>query len=482
MKGLSPLKNMFWRWRLRKEPAMPGFDAEAYLQLNVDVAAAGLDPWVHYLRFGRAERRDPNPNFSASGYVYVNPEAAHWLDPWHHYQERGRAGGLQARPELSGQRSLNPQWPTLMLVGHQADVQLYGAERSLIDLALALQDLELNLVTVLPAAGNRDYVDRLRALSGVLAILPYGWWREGRASLDACVGHFRQLLQRYSVGALYANTSVLDEPLQAARQEGVPVAVHVRELYASDPDLCQLLNTSPEAMAQRLADWVDVPVANSRYTAQSLGLDNALVVPNGIAVEEFDGLSSPQERGEAFSLGLISSNLPKKGLNDFVRLAADLEKSHTDWVFRLIGPDNCYLQSLQKRQRRGRAPANLQFWGYAANAQSALQQLDVLLNLSHFEESFGRTVLEAMAGGRPVVAYARGALSELVVPGETGYLVAVGDIAALARALEQLGGDPALSHSFGQEGRGRAREHFGPGAQRDALWQVLRALGIMSAR
>lgn len=461
---------------------MPGFDAEAYLQLNADVAAEGLDPWVHYLRFGRNERRDPNPDFSASGYVYVTPEAAHCLDPWHHYQEQGRALGLQALPELPGGRAFNTQWPSLMLVGHQADAQLYGAERSLIDLAQALQGLELNLVVVLPAAGNQDYVNKLRALSSVLAVLPYGWWREGRALLESCVANFRRLIQRYSVNALYVNTSVLDEPLQAARQESVPAAVHVRELYASDPDLCHLLNTSPDSMARRLIGMADAPVANSSYTAQSLGLDKALLVPNCIAVEDFDGLSSPQERGDPFSVGLISSNLPKKGLNDFVRLADYCQQRHPDWVFRLIGPSNCYVQSLQKRQRRGRAPKNLQFWGYASSPQSALEQVDVLLNLSHVQESFGRTVLEAMAAGRPVVAYAQGALPELVTPGETGYLVSVEDIPALARALKQLGGDPELRARLGREGRARAREYFGPKAQQDALWQVLGHLGIMAPR
>lgn len=480
--SLARFKKIFWHWRLRNEPLMTGFDAGAYRQLNVDVIEAGLDPWVHYLRFGRAERRDPNPEFSASGYVYVTPGAAHWPDPWHHYQAHGRAAGLQALPELAGSRTLRPEWPTLMLVGHQAGVQLYGAERSLIDLAEALQGFELNLVVVLPAAHNHDYVDKLRALSSVLAVVPYGWWREGRRSLEPCVAHFRDLLQRYSVDAVYANTSVLDEPMHAARLESVPVAVHVRELYASDPDLCRLLNTSPELMVARLTDLADVLVANSLYTAKSLALETAMLVPNCIAVEDFNGLSSPQERGEVFSVGLISSNIPKKGLNDFVRLASRCERQHPDWVFRLIGPENHYVKALKKDQRRGRVPRNLQFSGYAASAQAAIEQVDVLLNLSHVHESFGRTVLEAMAAERPVIVYDRGALPELVVAEETGFLAAVEDIEGVARALELLSDDPELRRRFGHRGRARARAHFSPKAQQEALWQVLDALGIMGAR
>lgn len=458
---------------------MAGFDAGAYRQLNADVAEAGLDPWVHYLRFGRAERRDPSPDFSASGYVYATPEAAQWPDPWQHYQEVGKAAGLSALPEWQGDQAVRPEWPTLMLVGHQAGIQLYGAERSLLDLAEALQGLELNLLVVLPSALNHDYVNRLRSLSYALAVLPYGWWRAESGCPDACVDHFRRLLQRHSVSALYANTSVLDAPLQAARAEGVPVAVHVRELYASDPDLCHLLSASPGVIASRLKDVADVLVANSFYTAQSLGLETAMVVPNCIAVGDFAGLSLPEVRGEPFCVGLISSNLPKKGLNDFVSLAAYCEQRYPGWVFRLIGPDNHYVQSLRKR---GAVPGNLQIQGYADTAQSAIEQVDVLLNLSHVHESFGRTVLEAMAAGRPVVAYARGALSELVLPDETGYLVGVQDIEGVATALEKLSADPALRYRLGQSGQARASAYFGPKAQRTALWQVMEALGIMSAR
>lgn len=478
---VARIKDLFWRWALRNEPAMPDFDPVAYRQLNVDVAAADLDPWVHYLRFGRAERRDPHADFSASGYLHICPEAVHWPDPWLHYLVKGREAGLAPLPELDGARRLNPVWPTLMLVGHQAGAQVYGAERSLLDIAKALVDFELNVVVVLPGAGNNDYVEELRGLCACLAILPYGWWRQGKAPQKSSVSNFRSLLQRYRVSALYANTSVLDEPLRAARELNLPVAVQVRELYDSDPDLCRLLNASPRALYQRLNEWANVVVANSHCTAQSLELDKALIVPNCLDPDAFSGLSRPSERGEPFTLGLISSNLPKKGLEDFVRLAGICLKRHPDWKFCLIGPDNCYIQGLRKRQKLGKVPANLHFFGYAATSQLALKEIDVLLNLSHFKESFGRTTLEAMAAGRPVVAYDWGALSELIVSGETGYLVPKGNIQAVAQVLAKLGRDLNLRNQLGSQGQSRARTHFSPRAQREALWQVVSALGIIGA-
>lgn len=45
---------------------------------------------------------------------------------------------------------------------------------------------------------------------------------------------------------------------------------------------------------------------------------------------------------------------------------------------------------------------------------------------------------EAQATGTPVIAYAAGALPEVIVPGKTGFLVPVGDIGAAARAVESV--------------------------------------------
>jgi alpha-maltose-1-phosphate synthase len=75
-------------------------------------------------------------------------------------------------------------------------------------------------------------------------------------------------------------------------------------------------------------------------------------------------------------------------------------------------------------------------------------------------EPFGIINLEAMACERPVVASAVGGIQEVVVPGETGYLVPPADPRALADALNKVLDDPARARSMGLAGRRRVEEHF----------------------
>jgi len=75
-------------------------------------------------------------------------------------------------------------------------------------------------------------------------------------------------------------------------------------------------------------------------------------------------------------------------------------------------------------------------------------------------EGFGVACAEAMAHGRPVVASAVGGLLDLVVDGETGLLVAPGDVGELRAALERLLGDAELRRRLGAAGRRRIGEHF----------------------
>ena len=76
-------------------------------------------------------------------------------------------------------------------------------------------------------------------------------------------------------------------------------------------------------------------------------------------------------------------------------------------------------------------PRNFHFRGYVPSPADAYRDLNIVLNLSHFAESFGRTVAEAMAARCAVIAYRYGALPELIDDGETGFLTPFRDLSAV---------------------------------------------------
>jgi glycosyltransferase involved in cell wall biosynthesis len=83
------------------------FDQAWYLAENPDVAAAGRNPVVHYLRFGFREGREPGPDFDTAFYLSQAPEAGSGeVAPLLHYLTTGRSAGLKPRPMLEN----SPPW------------------------------------------------------------------------------------------------------------------------------------------------------------------------------------------------------------------------------------------------------------------------------------------------------------------------------------------------------------------------------------
>ncbi|WP_432697904.1 glycosyltransferase [Marinobacterium sp. YM272] len=463
------------------------FDAGWYLQRYIALQQALIEPFEHFWDKSASLGYDPGPNFSSSGYLRICPEAAQSENPlWHYLQSPNPAKAL---PVWRGKVPI-PDKPTIMVCGHQAGPRLFGAERSLIDVVDAYTRLGANVVVTLPEALNLAYEQAMLKHCTALAVLPYGWWQKGRQPVEATVQHFSELIKRFNVSAVHANTLVLDEPLRAARQCKVPAIIHVRELPAADQALCETLGCDPAGIMAHAADLADLLIANSRYTRRELeqslptecSRDTPVcVVPNTVEMDSL--LSIPElsgtSAGRVLRVGMLSSNLPKKGLADAEALGELLEKQKVPIELVLIGPETDALQTLLKRQADGRAPANITYHGYVSDPAEVLADLDAVINLSRFQESFGRTVLEAMAAARPVVAYDWGALSELVVPGETGYLAALGDVQAVAGYLRKLASAPESCAVLGHAGRERAWRVFGQDALMHALGNAYRAVDLV---
>jgi glycosyltransferase involved in cell wall biosynthesis len=111
-----------------------------------------------------------------------------------------------------------------------------------------------------------------------------------------------------------------------------------------------------------------------------------------------------------------------------------------------------------------------------ANIMSYYQHADVLINPS-LSESFGISLIEAMANGRPVVASRVGGMQEIVIEGETGLFFEPGDADALAESAITLLENPEIRKSMGMAGRRRVQEIFSwDHVTQDLLQQYTRTL------
>jgi glycosyltransferase involved in cell wall biosynthesis len=102
-------------------------------------------------------------------------------------------------------------------------------------------------------------------------------------------------------------------------------------------------------------------------------------------------------------------------------------------------------------------PRNVAHIGYFPRPSDAIAQCDIVMSLSTVSESFGRTVLEAMSAGRPVVCYDRGVPPDLVGrDGRAGRVIAINNPKAAADSLLDLASDRAALEIISQEARRRA--------------------------
>ena len=369
-----------------------------------------------------------------------------------------RTGAMRPAPRLlSGRRAVNPDWPTVMLCAHISGHQLFGGERSLLDVLEALATMAVNVVVTLPSDNHPDYVARVSDLCTALYCFAYPQWADRREAYAWLTLDFAEIIARHDVVLVHANTIVLLEPLAAARLMGRMAVVHARELVTLDDALCRQIGLSPGEIVSTVAKRADWVIGNSRATCALYGGGRVLYVPNAVSAADLD-IANPV--GRLVRVGIVSSNVASKGIADFVEVARRAAARGINAVFVIVGPRTEDIDRWIEEAAQGARPANLEFAGYKDQPGEAMRGINILLNLSLFGESFGRTVAEAMAAARPVVAYHWGALPELVDDGETGFLVPYRDLDAVVEALETLCADPARIAAMGEKGRAKVTAQF----------------------
>jgi glycosyltransferase involved in cell wall biosynthesis len=226
--------------------------------------------------------------------------------------------------------------------------------------------------------------------------------------------------------------------------------------------------------ADRLAGrWTTVTICVAEHerstgiAARTCLRDRTVVIPNAVDVA---AAPMADAKGGIPRLVTVGRLKAPKDYVTLTRAFAALPSGSFEALIVGDGPDRLMVEAELARLGVGNA---VRLLGERTDVPELLAGSDVFV-LSSASEGLPLSVEEAMAAGLPVVASAVGGVPELVVDGETGYLVPPGEAERLAEALESLLDDPALRRRMGRSGRSRAEALFDLRAFRRAHLELYR--------
>jgi glycosyltransferase involved in cell wall biosynthesis len=124
---------------------------------------------------------------------------------------------------------------------------------------------------------------------------------------------------------------------------------------------------------------------------------------------------------------------------------------------------------------------HVRFLGFRSDVPDLIAACD-LFALPSLNEGLPLALLEALAGGKPVVASAVGGVGEVIRHADTGLLVPAGDSRALADAIRTVLTDAALTRRMGERGRALVEAEFTCDAMVNAVTQVYEDLLAQTGR
>ncbi len=257
---------------------------------------------------------------------------------------------------------------------------------------------------------------------------------------------------------LHASTLLTSPQLLAAKLKGAKAILHVMETEIRPPFHKQLLLLSTQLFATHI-------IYLSKYTASKFAISLARkrqrvtypCIDHQIYDEAIQFLKKvPSEK--KFTIGMTCSLIWHKGYAQFIDLASKHE--NLNFVLVLNGSQEQFFAIYKKND----LPKNLDVKFNVRNIASVVRDLSLVLSLTRRDgwiETFGLTLVEAMAFGKPVIAPNIGGPLEFIEDGENGFLVDERDLSWVSVLILKIIQDPSAYVKLSAGARETARR-FSP--------------------
>lgn len=259
----------------------------------------------------------------------------------------------------------------------------------------------------------------------------------------------------------------------AARRAGVPIIIHHIHGPSFGPFQSAPANwifTAAERGAGRVTDhfFCSADAMTRVYLAAGIGTPPIYTrIFSGFDLEPFlRATNDPALRRQLglaennFVIGKIGRLFKLKGHADLISAFARMLPQVPHARLLLVG-DGLLRAELENQTRTLGIADKVIFTGLVPPGEVArhIGIMDCLAHLS-YREALSRALPQALAAGKPVVAYNFDGADEICLDGRTGFIVPTGDIDTAAQRLLRLAENPVLREEFGQTGKAHVKENF----------------------
>jgi L-malate glycosyltransferase len=358
--------------------------------------------------------------------------------------------------------------------------QVSGAERMLLMILARLDRARFTPVVVCPAEESlkQMVIDQGTPVETIGGLQARFTWRVDRLwrylqSVFAVVLEFRQKVKQIEPELIHANS--IRAGLVATLATiglGTRVLWHLHDMLPHHP-LSMMIRLIASMNRRTRMIAVSQCVADNFAGGLSSLQSRMNVVLNAIELEQFTpgAVSAHQIRTdlklpEAGPLiGIVGQLTARKGQLELIRAFARVTQKMPEASLLIVGAalfnrDKEYAELLKNTAKELGIAESVVMTGARKDVALLMQSLDLLVVNSKVEP-FGLVALEAMACGVPVLSTASGGTAELIRHDENGWLVPVGDEAALAMAMINLVENPSRLKRLADQGRRDIRQSFG---------------------
>jgi len=361
----------------------------------------------------------------------------------------------------------------VLFVSHTAE--LNGAEQMLLLTLKVLDRKKFAPSLAVPRQG--PLIKEAERARVPVHVVPGKWWLtpKGRAWKQPAawvwnirsVLRLRRLIRREEIGLVFTNSAATFSGALAARSLRVPHVWSVHEILEGRERLLSFLLGS-RMLARLIRRLSQTVIVNSRATGRAFARQAGIkVVPNGLEIKGVEGRRNERLRRRlGFApkdvvLGVVGKVTPAKGQREAVRALALLSSARPELKLLVVGfvGGEKYFRELQEIVREQGLVGKVAFTGFVADVFAHLRLMDLLLIVSR-TESFGRTAIEAMAAGVPVLAVSVGGIPEVVIERRTGFLIKSTAPEVLAHGIEYVLDNPATVKKIVRSGRLAVKDRY----------------------